>query len=411
MKAVVFTLGCKVNAYESRLIMSGLEKKGYEVSDELGYADIYVLNTCAVTLEAEKKSRQAVGRVRKFNPNAPIYVVGCASQNSPQSFLDKEGVKLVLGASAKEKLLNLLDQEGIMIEQSNCYYESNVAQKTETASRSYVKIQDGCNNFCSYCLIPYLRGRSYSRSIESIKNELSQIESKEVVITGINISDYRYQGKTLKDLLLELSNYDFRIRLGSLEVNVIDEEFLKALKTLKNFAPHFHLSLQSGSNKVLKEMNRHYTIEQFFSAVELIRKYFPLSAITTDVIVAFSTETDEDFEESYDTCKKMRFADIHCFKYSPRKGTKAFLLPRVNDETSDERMKKLLQLKSQLKAEYLESFVGKKLTMIGEEIEDGLLTGYSENYIRVYVESELKEDFVEVEVIRPFKDGVFAKII
>ena len=410
MKAVVFTLGCKVNSCESSSLMNGLEKLGYEVSDKLGYADIYILNTCAVTLEAEKKSRQAVARLRKYNPDASIYVIGCASQNNPDDFLKKEGVRLVLGTASKDKLLSMLSQSGKHIEEAVCYYEEYLPVKS-SHTRSYVKIQDGCNNFCSYCLIPYLRGRSRSRSVESIRNELDYLSPPEVVLTGINLSAYNYEGIDLTELIERLNDYDFRLRLSSLEVGVVDQRFLNALKNLKNFAPHFHLSLQSGSTKVLKEMNRHYTAEEYLEKVDLIRKTFPDSAITTDVIVGFSSETDEDFEESCDTCKRASFADIHCFAYSPRKGTKAFELKELDPSVKHSRLVKMLELKSELKRDFIGKFIGKTLSFLPEEYKSGLSEGYSENYIRVYVEGKLPFEITKVKVIQPFLDGVKAKII
>ena len=235
MKAVVFTLGCKVNSCESSSLMNGLETLGYEVSDKLSYADIYVINTCAVTKEAEKKSRQAVSRVRKFNSNAKVYVLGCATQNHPEDFLKIQGVTLIMGTASKDKLLSLLDQTGKHIEEGTEYYEEYLPIKA-IKSRSYVKIQDGCENFCSYCLIPYLRGKSRSRSVESIISELNYLDPLEVVLTGINLSSYNYNGINLTGLLDRLKDFNFRIRLGSLEVGVISDEFLTACKNLKDFA-------------------------------------------------------------------------------------------------------------------------------------------------------------------------------
>ena len=261
MKAVVFTLGCKVNSRESAAIMQGLIERGYDVTDELGYADLFVINTCAVTAEAEKKSRQAIARVKKFNKDAKIIVCGCASQNNPQAFADK-GVFAVIGAKNKDKLFDFLDIGGIDIEQNDCYSDLYLPCKS-SKTREYIKIQDGCDNFCSYCIIPYLRGKSRSRDMQGIKQEILLLNPLEAVITGINISDYRSKQGGFAALLKFLKDIECRIRLGSIEVSVIDDEFLQATKTLHDFAPHFHLSLQSGSDKVLKSMNRHYTTNEY----------------------------------------------------------------------------------------------------------------------------------------------------
>ena len=347
MRAVVFTLGCKVNGYESASLITGLKEIGYEVSDKLSYADLYIVNTCAVTAEAEKKSRQAIARVKKFNPAAKIIVTGCASQKSPESFLAKEGVTLVTGAINKDKIIDLLSESGVVMDEGGEYYQRfNACRDLKT--RAYVKIQDGCDNFCSYCVIPYLRGRSRSRSVESVLREFDALSAKEVVLTGINISKYSYNGCDLKDLVKELSVYPVRLRLGSLEDVIVDEDLLSALKALPDFAEHFHLSLQSGSDKVLKEMNRKYDTAKFFDSVNLIRKYFPSAAITTDVIAGYSTETDEDFEKTMDFCRKVAFADIHCFEYSRREGTVGFGLPELDKKIKKERLDRLIGLKKEL---------------------------------------------------------------
>lgn len=408
-KAVVFTLGCKVNARESASIMNGLAEKGFEVSDKIEPADVYVINTCAVTAEAEKKSRQAVARMRKCNPEAVIYVCGCASQRAPEAFTEK-GVKVVVGAKSKDKLIELLDSEGVYIEQSDEYYEKYLPCKT-SRTREYVKVQDGCDNFCSYCIIPYLRGRSRSRKIENVIKEIQALSPAEAVITGINISSYNDDGKGLNQLIAALSCVDCRIRLGSVEVGVIDEKFLDATKTLKDFAPHFHLSLQSGSDHVLKTMNRRYSAEEYFKRVELIRRYYPDAAITTDVIVGYSTETEEDFAETVEFCKKVGFSDIHCFPYSVRQGTAGARLKKLPDDVKKDRLNRLLQVKAELKSAYIDAHIGKTLSVIPEEIEDGYVVGYTENYIRVFLKGELKYGEFKVVLTKPFKDGALAEYV
>ena len=409
MKAVVFTLGCKVNSYESSSIMRGLCELGYEVSDKLSYADLYIVNTCAVTAEAEKKSRQAIARVKKFNKDAKIIVCGCASQKSPESFIEKEGVSLVTGAMNKDKILDILFEKGIKIDDGSDYYEKFTAIEG-LKTRSFVKIQDGCDNFCSYCIIPYLRGRSRSRPIESIERELDSLSAKEVVLTGINISKYSFDGKTLNDLVSRLKKYPFRIRLGSIEDVIIDRELLSALASLPDFAEHFHLSLQSGSDKVLKEMNRKYTTEKFLDSVALIREYFPSAAITTDVIAGYSTETDEDFSKTLDFCEKVRFADIHCFEYSKREGTTGAKFKELPAAVKKDRLNRLLELKKRLKSEYIDSFIGKELSFLPEDTEDGYTVGYTGNYIKVYVDKKVEGDFYKVRLKERFGDGCLAEL-
>ena len=258
MKAVVFTLGCKVNECESDSLLSGLSSMGYEVSDKLVPADIYIVNTCAVTAEAEKKSRQTAARIKKLNPNAKIIFTGCAVQKNPSAFTDKSDEYLATGVFNKQEILSMLNERGQRVSPPCERFEELLPTKS-LRTRAYIKVQDGCNNFCSYCIIPYLRGRNRARNPENVVKEIETVKPKEAVINGINLSAYDYNGITLNGLMERLSVVDCRLRLGSLEVNVITDEFLTTLKKLKDFAPHFHLSLQSGSNAVLKKMNRHYT--------------------------------------------------------------------------------------------------------------------------------------------------------
>lgn len=409
MKAVVFTLGCKVNQCESATLIQGLKQKGYDVSDELGYADVFIINTCAVTAEAEKKSRQAIARVRKFNPSAKVIITGCASEKSPKDFIEKENVFLVTGAKSKDKILDMLEDRGVFIEKNDEYYEEYLPAGT-LKTRSYIKVQDGCNNFCSYCIVPYLRGRSRSRSPESIKKEIEFLKPTEAVITGINLSDYKFNGMKLGDLLRELKDYDMRIRLGSLEVGVIDDNLLSATKELKDFAPHFHLSLQSGSDKVLKEMNRKYTRDEYAYKVDLIRKYYPESAVTTDIIVGFSTENEKDFEDTLELVDKVCFSDIHCFAYSRREGTKAYSLSPLDEKIKKERLDVLLARKTSLRKKFIDANLGSEREVVIEETEKGFQTGYTDNYIRVYIpEGDNLSGKVKVTLLKEFEDGALAK--
>lgn len=386
MKVCVFTLGCKVNQYESDGIINALIARGHEVSAELCYADVYILNTCAVTSLAERKSRQLVTRARRFNPDARIIVCGCAGQKSPDSFA-KKGVDYVVGNGEKLVLADLPEITGCAVKPCPLTYEAGYKARPERV-RTYVKVQDGCNNFCAYCIVPYLRGRSRSRDLVEAVEEITSVKG-EVVITGIDISDYgNAWGKTLTDLIVALGDYGERVRLGSLEVRVIDDEFLSALKGLKNFCPHFHLSLQSGSDAVLATMNRHYTTDEYLSKVELIRRYFPNAGITTDVIVGFSTESEENFLESMAFLRKVGFADVHVFPYSVREGTKASLLKPLAPAEVERRRDVALKIKEELRQAYFAKQLGKTLSVLIEErTEDGFV-GYSENYVRVVTDGE-----------------------
>ncbi|MBR2485244.1 MAG: MiaB/RimO family radical SAM methylthiotransferase, partial [Clostridia bacterium] len=288
-KIVVFTLGCKVNQYDSDAMLNILSAGGFDVSDEMEVADIYIINTCAVTAEAERKSRQTVTKILKLNPDAEIYVCGCASQRDKIQF-DREGVRYVSGTDGKialakelvEKVQNDVDMPECSFEIGKEFEENDGVLSLRT--RHYIKVQDGCNNFCSYCIIPYLRGRSRSRDLEGIKAELDKAVTvaKEIVLTGINLSAYgKDKDSSLADLLRAVKDYPVRMRLGSLEVGVIDRDLLDATKEMYDFCPHFHLSLQSGDDETLKKMNRHYTTAEYESAVKLIREYYPNAAITT----------------------------------------------------------------------------------------------------------------------------------
>lgn len=425
MKAVVLTLGCKVNQCESEYLLYQLKERGYEVSESLEPANLYIINTCAVTKEAEKKSRQAVAKINKINDSAKIIVTGCASQNNPQAFITKNNVTLVYGARNKTDIINQLDKQGIIINDSDCFIEQNL-KSLNLKTRAYLKIQDGCDNFCSYCIVPHMRGKSRSKSIESVINELNQINAKEVVLTGINLSAYNAGGKDLTQLIKALKYTDKRIRLGSLENNIINHEFLTALKTLQNFAPHFHLSLQSGSDSVLNRMNRHYTAAEFLQKVDLIRKYFDNPSIMSDIILCYPTETGDDFKQTLNLCQEARLSDIHVFVYSKRPKTKAEALKELSEDIKAERLKKALKLKEKLYNDFLESFKGKRQTVLieervsfkaasgGVESQRQYYAGYTENYIRVYLNScqpsviSCQNEFAGVILKERFKDGFLA---
>ena len=417
MKAAVITLGCKVNDVESGSLIRGLEELGYEVARELTPADLYVINTCAVTAEAERKSRQTVGKALKNNPSARVIVCGCAAEKNAAAFLEKsENVVAAVGAQRKNRVLEIVKADfadgfcGNQLSGAEGKYEEMLLPKC-LKTRNFVKIQDGCDRCCSYCVIPYLRGRSRSRSVSSASAEILQSAAMETVVTGIDISAYRDgEGKDLADLMLAVKDAQTRIRLGSMEVSLITERFLSALGQVRNFAPQFHLSLQSGSDKVLKSMNRHYTRQEYLDKCEMIYKAFPNAAITTDIIVGFPTETEEDFEDSVRNVRAAGFAQIHAFPYSPREGTNAYRkYKELPFAVKKERVDRLLLVGAAEKERYLQNHVGKELTVVPENCIDGYTEGYSENYIRVYVNGETEKRPVKVRVLSLFKDGVKAE--
>lgn len=399
MRAVVFTLGCKVNEVESAQISAELARRGFDTCDVLCPADIYVLNTCAVTKEAERKSRQLVARALKFNPEARVYVCGCASEKDGGQF-EKPNVRFIGGARDKEKVVNAIVSDFGGGECASLGYPKQVR------TRAFIKIEDGCNNFCSYCVIPYLRGRVKCRSIGDITGEIAVCTAPEVVLTGINISAY----DDLTGLIDALKFTDKRVRLGSLECNVICEEFLSALKGLKDFAPQFHLSLQSGSDNVLRAMNRHYTREEFLEKCALIYAYFPNGAVTTDIIAGFCGETEEDFSQSLSLIEEAGFARVHAFAFSPREGTRAFNLPDLPKEVKSERLHRLLKAGETAALKFIQKQLGREYAVISEEFDGEYTCGYTGNYIKVYIKGERKGK-VKVKLLKPFRDGVTAEIL
>ena len=414
-KIVVFTLGCKVNQYDSDAMLNILSAGGFDVSDEMEVADIYIINTCAVTAEAERKSRQTVTKILKLNPDAEIYVCGCASQRDKIQF-DRDGVRYVSGTDGKialakelvEKVQKDVDMPECSFEIGKEFEENDGVLSLRT--RHYIKVQDGCNNFCSYCIIPYLRGRSRSRDLEGIRAELDKAVTvaKEIVLTGINLSAYgKDKESSLADLLRAVKDYPVRMRLGSLEVGVIDRDLLDATKEMYDFCPHFHLSLQSGDDETLKKMNRHYTTAEYESAVDLIREYYPNAAITTDIIVGFPTETEEQFVASMNFAKRIGFSDVHCFPYSSRKGTVAGKWQVLSKAVLTDRAKRMGEVKNQLIKDYLTAQIGKPLKVLFETSdENGIWCGHTENYVKVYSKNGEKNTLKTIVPTRLYLDGL-----
>lgn len=423
----VITLGCKVNSCESGSIVSRLNTlPTVQASEGIFPADVYIINTCSVTAEADRKSRQYISKCVAQNRDCKIIIVGCSSQNDPVKFY-KNNVIAVGGtrnkeqfiASVIEKILqneyNTLSDRIVFDKNSEevaqkCVYSTESIPKSDR-TRTFVKIQDGCNRFCSYCIIPYLRGRSRSRAIDEIVQECSLSQSNEIVITGIDVSVYGKDiGCSLADLMIALKPIKARKRLSSIECEVIDDELLNAAVEA-DFCPHFHLSLQSGSDEVLKSMNRRYDTDFYYNKVELIRRYFPNAGITTDVIVGFPTETDKLFDDSCKFIEKCEFSDIHVFPYSSRAGTlaakKYTVLPK---KLVTDRVKALLDIKKSTHARFITKNLGKVASVYAEVVEGGYTVGYTPNYIRVYSDARCGE-ISDVRLISAFKDGVIAKLV
>lgn len=410
MKISIITLGCKVNSYESDSLRLALKNLGHEVFDDFVPADIYIINTCAVTNEAERKSRQMVAKCRKLNPNAKIIITGCASQKNSEQFRNLEGVTLISGVKNKLALIDELDLcDTIVTPLDEKYDECYFPEPSHT--RAYVKIQDGCNNFCSYCIIPYLRGRSRSRDIVEIMNEVQALSehAKEIVITGIDITDYKIEGKRALPILLKnLESNNYRVRLGSIENTLIDDDFIKSLKEISNLCPHFHLSLQSGCDAILKKMNRHYTAEQFYKRVKMLRRVIKNPAITTDIIVGFPQETEEMFWKTVKFVKKVGFASIHVFPYSKREGTVA---SRMRDQIPNSEKSKRVEILQAVGAKLHEKYIKKsrrgKHQLLVESVDGGYAWGYTENYIRCKIHDDgySSNQMLRVKITR-IEDGV-----
>ena len=414
MKASVITLGCKVNEYESQSIMNQLKQAGYEISEGLVQADVYIINTCAVTNMGERKSRQVLSKVEKLNPNAKIIVCGCAVQNNPSQFLINKNVIALTGNYGKHDILKFIQAENKILPDLEHQKYIEMARPIETRTRQYIKIQDGCDYFCSYCLIPYVRGRSRSRDLNEIIDEIKNTKAKEIVLTGINMSDYKIDGKlALKTLVNEIDKLNVRFRISSIECLVLTDELLQILAKSKNFCPHFHLSLQSACNDTLKRMNRHYTIEEFKDIVKKIKQKFKNPHIATDIIVGFKGETDAEFENTFKNLKEIKFSSMHIFPYSERSGTVASKMGGAVDKCTIKKRETVLQeLDAELRAKFIKSNLNSKHTVLIEEFDDKYSLGYTENYIYTFIEGKHKVgDIVTVKLTDVYKNGVKAKVI
>lgn len=386
-----------MNFVESLALEERLRKAGFEIVDSNEeICDIFILNSCSVTNESDKKSRQALSRNRKMNPDNYSVIMGCYSQVSKDELLENKNVNLVVGNKDKldiSYLMNLDKDNGEKVYDISKYieFEDLPLHGTGEKTRGFIKIEDGCDNFCSYCIIPFARGRVRSRSIESIKKEATSLgqNAKEIVITGIEVASY---GKDLKDVTLidaieavHAAAPNVRIRLSSLEISVITDDFLRRLKNISQFCDQFHLSLQSGSDNVLKAMNRKYNKETFKKKVDLIRTYYPNAGITTDIIVGFPGETEEDHESTVQYLKDLKLSRIHIFPYSIRKGTKAADMEQVDGNIKIRRKNELEKLGEELQEEFKNSLLNKKEEVLIEERTKGFFTGYTRNYVKAEI--------------------------
>ena len=419
-KAAFHNLGCKVNAYETEAMQQILENAGYEIVPFTEYADVYVVNTCSVTNMADRKSRQMLHKAKKMNPDAIVVGAGCYVQTKEAEALLDDTVDIVIGNNKKHELLAMLEAyendhgkcgNVIDINHEKQEYEEMFLERTAEHTRAFIKVQDGCNQFCSYCIIPFARGRVRSRSRDSVLDEVKTLSAngyKEVVLTGIHLSSYGIDcDDNLLSLILAIHEVEGieRIRLGSLEPRIITEEFAQTIAKLPKMCPHFHLSLQSGCNATLKRMNRRYTAEEYYEKCQLLRKYFDNPALTTDVIVGFPGETEEEFAESKAFVDKVDFYETHIFKYSRREGTKAAAMKdQVPDQIKAARSAELLELNRKKQAVYEERLLGTTQEVLIEEkiVRDGeeLQIGHTKEYVKIGVKNpnNLINQLVNVEI-------------
>lgn len=406
--------GCKVNQYETNAMAAGFKNRGYEVVEYEEYADVYVVNTCTVTNMSDRKSRQILRRAKEINPNAILCAVGCYAQIAKEELAKIEEIDLILGNNDKKYIFEKVEQ--IMVSKNKILQVSNMLDEREyiewenaaytDKARAEIKVQDGCDRYCTYCIIPYARGPVRSRNMDEIYKEIEKISQtgiKEIVITGIHISSYGKDlksGVTLIDLLEKINEVEGieRIRLGSLEPLIITEEFVTRLSKLKKICNHFHLSLQSGCDSVLERMNRRYTTSQFREIVGILRKNIPDVALTTDIIVGFPGETQEEFETTYKFLEEIKFSKMHIFKFSPRKGTKAAEFPnQIDGNIKDERSERLIKLSSENEISFATQYIGKEILVLFEDENNG----HTSNYIEVVSSEKMKPNsLVNVKALK-----------
>lgn len=420
-RAALHNLGCKVNAYETEAMQQLLEENGYEIVPFKEGADVYIINTCTVTNMADRKSRQMLHRAKKMNPDAIVVAAGCYVQAKEASGEIDESIDIVIGNNKKKDLIQILDgfyekkqgQNKAVIDINHTHeYEEMHLNKTAEHTRAYIKVQDGCNQFCTYCIIPFARGRVRSRAKEDVVREVTELAAngyQEVVLTGIHLSSYGVdlENENLLSLILAVNEIEGikRIRLGSLEPRIITEDFVKTISGLEKMCPHFHLSLQSGCDETLRRMNRRYTSEEYYEKCMLLRKYFTHPALTTDVIVGFPGETEEEFEKSKAFIDKVDFYETHIFKYSKREGTKAAVMDnQIPEQIKTARSNELLELGQKKRIKYEEQFVGTTVEVLMEEqikIDgENYQVGHTKEYVKVALKTEanLQNKLVDIQI-------------
>lgn len=434
MKVAFYTLGCRVNVYESEAMAEKFIREGYEVVDSTEVSDVYVINTCTVTNMGDKKSRQVIHRARRLNPDAIIAVVGCYAQIAPQEVSKIEGVDVVLGTRNKGDVVyyvNKARDEGKLqfhvdsVLRNKKFEDLNI-EEYQDKTRAFLKIQDGCNRFCTYCIIPYSRGSVCSKEPTKVLEEIKSLEEhgfKEIILSGIHIASYGLDldnNITLVDLLEEIEKLDGieRVRIGSIEPAFFTEEVVDKIKNMKKLCPQFHLSLQSGCTSTLKRMNRRYTAEEYERIVKILRENIKDVSITTDVIVGFPGETEEEFNTTYEFLERIKLTKTHVFKYSGRKGTKAYDMPnQIDGNIKDERSKKLIALNNKNEREFISKYIDKEVTvLIEKEVKDReeYYEGYTRNYIRVIVKNcpnTVKGDIIRCKLVELFDDYAVAEYI
>lgn len=434
MKVAFSTLGCRVNHYESEAMAEKFIREGYEVTEFTEVADVYVINTCTVTNMGDKKSRQIISRARRLNPDAIIAVVGCYSQIAPKEVSAIDGVDVVLGTRNKGDVVYYVnkarDEQAAQIYVEsvlrNKKFEALNIEEYQDKTRAFLKIQDGCNRFCAYCIIPYSRGSVCSKEPRQVLDEINKLSEhgfKEIILSGIHTASYGLDldGEiTLVDLLEEIEKLDGieRVRIGSIEPAFFTPEVVEKIKNMKKLCPQFHLSLQSGCNATLKRMNRRYTAEEYERIVNILRENIKDVSITTDVIVGFPGETEEEFNETYEFLKRIKLTKTHVFKYSPREGTKAATMPNQLDGTvKDKRSKALIELNNKNEGDFTKSIVGRVMDVLIEQPvkgKDDVYEGYTRNYVKVEVkgiEENLKGRIVNCKIEEALGDYAVATLV
>ena len=433
MKKVAFyTLGCKVNQYETNAMIEKFIENKYSIVDFEDIADIYIINTCTVTNMSDRKSRQIIRRVKLLNPKSILVVTGCYAQVASDELEKIEDIDLIVGNAKKKDIVKIVEQYIGNLSKNDRVNTTDINSEKEFSdfgtitytekTRAVIKVQDGCNNFCTYCIIPYAKGRIRSRRPESVLEEISEIAKKqiqEVVITGIHVASYGLDFKDdnirLIDLLEQINKINGikRIRLGSLEPNIITDEFVERLEKLEKICDHFHLSLQSGCNETLKRMNRKYSVEDFEKVVYRLRKAFPNSNLTTDIIVGFPGETDEEFNMTYNYLKKIKFYKMHVFKYSPRKGTIAEKMPmQIDGNIKEKRSNILIELSNNNEKEYLNTYINKEVDVLFEQEENGYFKGHTSNYIIVNSKgNDLSNKILKIKILKQNNLELYGEII